>query len=81
MTVTNAVKGVKNVIRHKEEFIKGLDDMTKGWEDECAKRTVDAIKDFMTKDIGAFEWILGELKDRKPSGQRLMMTGRKKIES
>ena len=65
MTVTNAVKGLKNVIRHREAFIEGLDSMTKDCKDECAKTMIDAIKDFMTRDIGSFEWILGEIQSKK----------------
>jgi len=65
MTVTNAVKGLKNIIRHREEFIEGLDTMTKNWKDECAKTMIYAIKDFMTRDIGSFEWILGEIQSKK----------------
>jgi len=76
MTVTNATKGLKNIIRHREELIKGLDHMTKGWKDECAQAMIDSIKDFMTRDIGSFEWILGELQNRK--SLRYPMTVRKK---
>ena len=50
MTMTNAVKGLKHVIQHREELIKGLDDLTKGWEDDCAKAMVNSsrISWFMT---------------------------------
>ncbi len=65
MTVTNAAKGLKNIIRLREEFIEDLDTMTKDWKDECAKGMIDAIKDFMTRDIGSFEWILGEIQLKK----------------
>ena len=65
MTVTNAANGLKNIIRHREEFIEDLDSMTKDWKDECAKGMIDAIKDFMTRDIGSFEWILGEIQMKK----------------
>lgn len=65
MTVANAAKGLKHVIQHREKLIKGLDHMTKGWKDNCAIAMIDSIKDFMTRDIGSFEWILGELQNRK----------------
>ena len=65
MTLTNAAKGLKNIIRLREEFIEDLDTLTKGWKDECAKGMVDSIKDFMTRDIGSFEWILGEIQRKK----------------
>ena len=65
MTVTNAAKGLKNIIRLREEFIEDLDTLTKGWKDECAKGMIDAIKDFMARDIGSFEWILGEIQMKK----------------
>ena len=65
MTVTNAVKGLKNIIRLREELIKDLDAMTKDWKDECAIGMIDAIKDFMTRDVGFFEGILGEIQREK----------------
>ena len=65
MTVTNAVKGLKNIIRLREELIKDLDTMTKDWKDECAKGVIDAIKDFMIRDVGFFEGILGEIQRKK----------------
>lgn len=65
MTVTNAVKGLKHVIRHREEFIEDLDSMTKNWKDECATGIIDAIKNFMIRDIGSFEWILGEIQGKQ----------------
>jgi hypothetical protein len=80
MTVANAVKGLKHVIQHREELIKGFDDMTKGWEDDCAKAMVDSIKDFMTRDIGSFEWILSELQNKK-SLRYHMTVGKKMIRS
>jgi len=67
MTVTDAVKGLKHVIQHREQFIKGLDNLSKDWSDDSAKQMVQAVQDFVTKDIGAFEWILGELQDKKNS--------------
>ena len=65
MTITAATKGLKNIIRHRERFIKDLDSMTEDWNDECAKGIIDAIKDFMTRDIGSFEYILGEVQSTK----------------
>lgn len=64
MTVTNAVKGLKNIIRLREEFITDLDTLTKDWKDECATGIIDAIKDFMTRDVGSFEGILGEIQSK-----------------
>jgi hypothetical protein len=61
MTVTNAVKGLKNIIRLREEFIEDLDTMTKGWKDECAIGMIDSIKDFLIRDIGSFEYLLKEI--------------------
>jgi hypothetical protein len=40
MTVTKAVQGLKNVIRHREEVINGLDELIKDWKIECAKEMV-----------------------------------------
>jgi len=65
MTVTNAVKGLKNIIRLREDLIEGLDTVTKGWKDECAIGMIDAIKDFMTRDVGSFEYVLGEIQMKK----------------
>lgn len=65
MTITNAVKGLKHVIQHKEKFIQNLDTMTKDWKDEWAITIIDAVKDSVTKDIGSFEWILGEIQTKK----------------
>lgn len=65
VTVKNAIHGVKNVIRHRQQFIKGLDDISKDWTDDSVKQMIETVQDFMTKDIGAFEWILGELQYRK----------------
>lgn len=76
MTIVNATKGLKNIIQHREQFIKNLDNMTKGWKDECAKGIIDAIKDFMTRDIGSFEYILGEVKNTKIT--RVSFNNRKK---
>lgn len=61
MTVTNAVKGLKNIIRLREDLIKNLDAMTKDSKDEHITRMIETIKDFMTRDIGSFEGILGEI--------------------
>jgi hypothetical protein len=65
MTTTNAAKGLKNIIRLREEFIEDLDTMTKDWKDECAMGIIDSIKDFMTRDIGSFEYILREIQMKK----------------
>jgi len=64
MTVTNAVKGLKNIIRLREELIKDLDTMTKDSKDECMTRMIEALSDFMTRDIGSFEGILGEIQSK-----------------
>ncbi|MHB8546694.1 MAG: hypothetical protein ACYDAJ_08005 [Nitrosotalea sp.] len=58
MTVNNAVRGLKNIIHPREEFIKSLDVVSKNCKDEIATIMVDGIKDFLTRDIGGFEWIL-----------------------
>lgn len=50
MTITNAIKGLKHVIQHKEKFIADLDVMTKDWTSEWAKSMIDVIKDSVTKD-------------------------------
>ena len=65
MTVTNAVKGLKNIIRLREELIKDLDTMTKDSKDECMTGMIEALSDFMTRDIGSFEGILGEIQRKK----------------
>jgi len=65
MTVTNAAKGLKNIIRLREELIEDLDTMTKDWKDDLAKGMIDAIKDFMTRDIGSYEGILGEIQRKE----------------
>ena len=65
MTVTNAAKGLKNIIRLREELIEDLDTMTKDWKDELAKGMIDTIKDFMTRDIGSYEGILGEIQRKE----------------
>jgi len=65
MTVTNAVKGLKNIIRLREELIEDLDTMTKDWKDELAKGMIDTIKDFMTRDIGSYEGILREIQRKE----------------
>ena len=62
--MANAVKALKNVILHRQQFINGLGDLSKNWQDDCAKQMIEAVQDFMTKDIGAFEWILSELQNR-----------------
>ena len=64
MTVTNAVKGLKNIIQLREELIKDLDTMTKNSKDERIAGMLEAIKDFMTRDVGSFEGILGEIQSR-----------------
>ena len=64
MTVTNAVKGLKNIIQLREKLIEDLDIMTKNWKDECAIGMIDSIKDFMIRDIGFFEGILEEIQSR-----------------
>jgi hypothetical protein len=64
MTVTNAVKGLKNIIRLREELIKDLDTMTKDSKDECMTGMIEALSDFMTRDIGSFEGILGEIQSK-----------------
>ncbi|MFZ0183514.1 MAG: hypothetical protein WAL88_01610 [Nitrosotalea sp.] len=65
MTVNNAVKGLKNIIRLREELIKDLDTMTKDSKDECMTRMIEALSDFMTRDIGSFEGILGDIQRKK----------------
>lgn len=65
MTVTNAVKGLKNIIRLREELIKDLDIMIKDSKEESITGMMEALKDFMTRDIGSFEGILGEIQSRK----------------
>lgn len=65
MAMLNAAKGLKHVIQNKEKFIEDLDSMTKDWKDEYAKGIIDAIKDFTIRDIGSFEWILGEIQTKK----------------
>ncbi len=64
MTMANAVKGLKNIIRLREELIEDLDTVTKYSKDECVTGIIDAIKDFMTRDIGSFEGI-GEIQSKK----------------
>jgi hypothetical protein len=64
MTVTNAVKGLKNIIRLREELIKDLDTMTKDSKDECMTGMIEALSDFMTRDIGSFEGILREIQSK-----------------
>ena len=64
MTTTNAVKGLKNIIRLREELIKDLDTMTKDSKDECMTGMIEALSDFMTRDIGSFEGILGEIQSK-----------------
>lgn len=51
MTVTNAVKGLKHIIQHREQFIKGLDDLSKGWSDDSAKQMVEAVQDFIQLSV------------------------------
>jgi len=65
MTVNNAVRGLKNIIRLREEFIKSLDTVSKNCKDEIATTMIDGMKDFLTRDVGGFEWILGELQQKK----------------
>lgn len=75
MAVTNAVKGLNNMIKHRQEVIQVFDNLAKDWKDETAKMMADAIKDFMTKDIGAFEWILEEIQNKKTTKSRLTKAG------
>lgn len=65
MTVTNAASGLKNIIRLRGKLIKDLDVMTKDSKDEYITGIIDAIKDFMTRDIGSFEGILGEIQSKE----------------
>lgn len=64
MTVTNATKSLKNIILCRERFIKDLDTMTKDWKDEYAVGMINAIKDFMTRDVGFFEGLLEEIQKK-----------------
>lgn len=65
MTVTNAVKGLKNIIQLRETLIKDLDTMIKDSKDECITGMIEALKDFMIRDIGSFEGILGQIQSKK----------------
>jgi len=71
MTVNNAVKGLKNIIRQREEFIKSLDIVSEDCKDEIAITMVDGIKDFLTRDIGGFEWVLKELQQKKSKSKHV----------
>lgn len=75
MAVTNAVRGLNNMIKNRQETIKVFDNMAKDWKDETAIALADAIKDFMTRDIGAFEWILKEVQNKKTQKSRLAKAG------
>lgn len=65
MTVTNAVKGLRNIIQLREKMIENLDIMIKNGKDECVNGMINSIKDFMIRDIGSFEGILREIQSKK----------------
>lgn len=65
MTVTNAVRGLKNIIQLREELIEDLDIMIKNSKEESITGMIESLKDFMTRDIGSFEGILGEIQSKK----------------
>lgn len=65
MTVTNAVKGLKNIIQLREKMVEDLDIMIKNGRDECVNGMIDTLRNFMIRDIGSFEGILAEIQSKK----------------
>lgn len=64
MVVAKAIKGLKNLIRHREQMVKGLDDLSRDWKSDFAKHTVEGLEEFLNNEIGVLEWILSQLQSK-----------------